>query len=153
MQKKICFAASSGGHWEELMCLKKIADENFAFYVTEKGGQIQDMELEKLYTFAQISRKEKLFIFHFVWVMLRSLYIMLKERPDVVIATGALITFPFCFYAKLLGKKVIFIESFARVHDTSLTGRIVYKFADLFIVQWESLLKCYPNAVYAGSIF
>ena len=135
------------------MCLKKIADENFAFYVTEKGGQIQDMELEKLYVFAQISRKEKLFIFHFAWVMFRSLYIMLKESPDVVIATGALITFPFCFYAKLLGKKVVFIESFARVHDTSLTGRIVYKFADLFIVQWESLLKCYPDAVYAGSIF
>lgn len=135
------------------MCLRKIADENTSFFVTEKGGQIEDMQFDTLYKFSQISRKEMFFIFHFIWVMLRSLCIMLKEKPDAVIATGALITFPFCFWGKLMGKKIIFIESFARVHDSSLTGRLVYKFADLFIVQWESMLKCYPNAVYAGSIF
>ena len=78
---------------------------------------------------------------------------MRKEQPDVVITTGALLAFPFCLLAKLMGKKVVYIESFARVYDKSLTGKLVYPFADLFIVQWESMLKCYPKAVYTGGIF
>ena len=47
--KKACFIASSGGHWEELMCLKEIADEYDTFYVTEEGGQAEDSNLKKIY--------------------------------------------------------------------------------------------------------
>ena len=152
-KKKICFVASSGGHWEELLCLKEIAHENETFYVTEKGGQLDDCKLSDVYLFSQINRKETLFLIHFLCVMVKALYIILKEKPDVVITTGALLSYPFCLMAKIIGKKVIYIESFARVYDASLTGKLVYPFADLFIVQWESLLKCYPKAVYKGSIF
>ena len=61
--KKICFCSSSGGHWEELLCLKKIADENDSFFVTEEGGQVNDINDKKnLYVFPQINRKEKGFI-------------------------------------------------------------------------------------------
>ena len=54
---------------------------------------------------------------------------------------------------KLRGGKVIYIESFARVHDASLTGKLVYRFADLFIVQWETMIDVYPRAKYVGGIF
>ena len=77
----------------------------------------------------------------------------MREKPDVIVTTGALIVFPFCLYAKLMGTKVIYIETFARVNDRSLTGRLVYPLADLFLVQWESLLELYPKAKYVGGIF
>ena len=60
---KLGLVASSGGHWEELMCLKDIAMKNDSFYVTEAGGQSDDSELKNIYLFKQINRKEKLFFF------------------------------------------------------------------------------------------
>ena len=78
---------------------------------------------------------------------------MFREKPKVVVTTGALISFPFCLYGKLIGAKVVYIETFARVNDRSLTGRLVYPIADLFLVQWESLLEFYPKAKYVGGIF
>ena len=79
--------------------------------------------------------------------------IMKAEKPDFIITTGALIAFPFCVFAKMRSVKVIYIESFARVNNQSLTGKLVYPLADLFLVQWESLLKLYPKAKYVGGIF
>lgn len=151
--KKACFIASSGGHWEELMCLREITDAYDTFYVTEEGGQAKDSNLEKVYTLPQINRHEKKFFRHFVKLFKSTFEIFKKEKPDFVITTGALIAFPFCVFAKFQGIKVIYIESFARVNNPSLTGKLVYPFADLFLVQWEPLLKFYPKAKYAGGIF
>ena len=150
---KACFVASSGGHWEELMCIRSIAQEHDTVYVTEEGGQARDSSLEKLHLVPQINRRQKDFLWKFLKLILTSGKIMLRERPDFVVTTGALIAFPFCVYGKLLGAKVIYIESFARVHDRSLTGRLVYPLADLFLVQWEPLLELYPKAKYVGGIF
>ena len=83
----------------------------------------------------------------------QSLKIMLEEKPDCIISTGALATFPICVLGKLMGKKVIYIESFARVDEPSLTGKLMYHVADLFIVQWKEMMEFYPNAVYGGGIF
>lgn len=150
---KICFVSSSGGHWEELMCLKEIAEKYDSFYVTERGGQAKDSKLDKMYLLSQINRKEKLFVFHFIWIFVRALFILLKEKPDVIITTGALVSFPFCRIGKWMKRKIIYIESFARVNTASKTGEMVYPFADLFIVQWEELKKVYPKAIYSGGIF
>lgn len=150
---KVCFVASSGGHWEEIMCLKEIADENDTCYVTEEGGQSKDCNLEDLYVFPQINRSEKGFFKHFIKLFFDARKVLKKERPDVLVTTGALLAFPFCLLAKWKGIKIVYIESFARVNNGSLTGKLVYPFADLFLVQWESLLKIYPKAKYVGGIF
>lgn len=150
---KICFVSSSGGHWEELMCLKEIARKYDSFFITEEGGQADDSKLERLYTFPQINRDEQYFIIKFIKLFYQSWKIMKSEKPDVLITTGALLSFPFCFVSKIMGCKLIYIESFARIYNPSLTGRIVYKFADLFLVQWKSMLKVYPKAKYVGTIF
>ena len=63
---KICFVSSSGGHWEELLCLRKIAEKNDSFFVTEKGSQAEDFKGYKLYTLPQINRKEKGFLKKFL---------------------------------------------------------------------------------------
>lgn len=150
---KACFVASSGGHWEELMCLRAIAEAHETFYVTEAGGQAQDSNLNRMYLVPQINRRQKDFLWQFGKLLVTAGKIMFREKPKVVITTGALIAFPFCLYGKILGAKVIYIESFARLDDRSLTGRLVYPLADLFLVQWEPLLKLYPKAKYVGGIF
>ena len=150
---KACFIASSGGHWEELMCLQEIAIEHDAFYVTEEGGQASDSELDNIYVLPQINRHEKKFVWHFIKLFGKAAKIMFKEKPELVVTTGALVAFPFCIYAKIMRSKVIYIESFARVNDRSLTGKLIYPFADLFLVQWKTLLEFYPKAEYVGGIF
>lgn len=152
-KKKIGFIASSGGHWEELLCLQDVAARYDSFFVTERTVRSAADARRRTYYLAQINRREPLFLLHFAWVCLRALYITLKEQPDAVIATGALLTFPFCLCAKLCGKKVIYIELVARVQEASLTGRLVGRFADLFFVQWETLLPRCPGAVYAGRLY
>lgn len=150
---KICFVSSSGGHWEELMCLKVLNNENSAFYVTEVGGQADSCNFDNLYKFPQINRHEKRFWWHFIQLFFRAGKILRTEKPDMVITTGALLAFPFCLLAKIRGAKIVYIESFARVHSRSLTGRLVYPFADLFLVQWETMLRLYPKARLVGGIF
>ena len=152
-KNKICFVSSSGGHWEELLCLKELAEKYESFYVTEQGGQAQDSTLQNIYTLAQINRHEKAFAIHFIRLFFEANKILEKEKPNVVISTGALIAFPFCILVKLRGGRVIYIESFARIRNSSMTGKLVYRFADLFLVQWKSMLKVYPKAKYVGGIF
>ena len=84
---------------------------------------------------------------------LKTLKILISERPDAVISTGALATIPMCLFGKIFGKKIIFIESFAKVNSQTLTGKLVYKFADQFYVQWDEMKKFYPNAICKGGIY
>ena len=153
MSKKICFAASSGGHLEEICRLREIEKSNDSFLVTEESDFNEIKFCDRVIHVSQINRHELLFPLKFLKLCVKSLSILRKERPDCVISTGALATFPLCVWAKLLHIKVIYIESFARVDTPSLTGRLMYKIADLFLVQWEDMLSYYPNAIYAGGIF
>lgn len=153
MTQKICFAASSGGHLEEISRLADLGDQYEIFLVTEKGGFIELHFCKSVYYLSQINRKELLFIPKFIKTFFQSFIILRKESPQSIISTGALATFPICLLGKLMGKKVIYIESFARVDTASLTGKLMYRIADLFIVQWEELLKIFPKATYGGSIF
>lgn len=81
------------------------------------------------------------------WKVLR------KERPDLIISTGAAVAVPFFYVGKLLGVKVIYVEIFDRIDRLTLTGKLVYPIADRFIVQWEELTVRYPKAICLGSIF
>lgn len=150
---KLCFVSSSGGHWEELMCLKKLMDQHQSFYVTEYGGQLEDSKLSPIYGVKKIDRGEKHFLIHFAALFFRSFKIFLKEKPDVIITTGALVAYPICLIAKMYRKRIIYIESFARVNSKSLTGKLIYPISDLFLVQWEEMLRLYPKAKYVGGIF
>lgn len=153
MEKKVCFVASSGGHLEEISRLRKIESRYVSFLVTEKSDfEVKDF-CEKKYYIYQMNRRELLFLPKFIWLFVKAWRILRKEKPDYVITTGALVAYPFCVLAKLMKKKVIYIESFARVNHASLTGKLLYKFADLFLVQWEDMLELYPKSVLGGGIF
>jgi len=150
---KIVFAASSGGHFEQLMMLKPLMEKYESFVMTEKTDYSVGKQEVPIRYLKQINRKEPLFVFKFFINFCTSLKIYLKERPDVMITTGVLAIIPMALIMKLFGKKLIYIESFAKVTSQTLSGKLLYKYADRFYVQWEEMLKLYPNAIYKGGIY
>lgn len=150
---KICFAASTGGHFEQILMLKPLMNKYASFIITEETSYKTTVDGQKMYYMKQVNRKEISFLWRMFVNSLRSLRIYLKEKPDVVISTGVLAMIPMCLLAKIAGKKLIFIESFAKITSPTLTGKLMYRFADQFYVQWESMLEIYPNAIYLGGIY
>lgn len=153
MSKKICFAASSGGHFEQISMLKPIMDAYDCCVVTENTPYRSVVSGKKMYYLHQVNRKEVFCIFFLLINLLKSFWIIVKEKPDVVITTGVLAVIPLCLLAKIFGKKLIYIESFAKISSPTKTGKFLYKFADQFYVQWKPMLKFYPNAIFLGGIY
>ena len=151
--KKICFAASSGGHFEQLSMLKPLMDKYDSCVVTERTDYKAIIEGKKMYYLHQVNRKEKTMFFWMIINSFKSLRIILIEKPDVVITTGVLAVIPLCLISKILRKKLIYIESFAKVNSPTETGKLLYKYADQFYVQWEFMKEFYPNAIYLGGIY
>lgn len=150
---KICFIASSGGHFAELKSLAPVAREFDSFLVTEKVKNFKTDFCDKCYLVRQINRREKFFLFNAGMLFLKELFIFIKERPSVVVTTGALCSYPMMKIAKFFRKKVVYIESYARVDELSMTGKKAYNIADKFLVQWPELADKYDKAEYVGSVF
>lgn len=151
--KRICLCSSSGGHFEQLMMLKPLTEEYDSFIVTEKlDYEVKVGSLPVKYVLA-INRTDKLFFFKFLYNIITSFFIVLNNRPDFIISTGALAAVPMMVWTKVFGGKVIYIESFAKINTPNISGKIAYKFADQFYIQWESLRRYYPNALNKGSIY
>lgn len=79
--------------------------------------------------------------------------VLKKEKPDLIISSGAAVAVPFFYLGKMMGAKLIYIEVFDRIDKPTMTGKMVYPIVDKFIVQWEEMKKVYPKAVNFGSIF
>ena len=152
-KRKICFAASSGGHYEQLMMLKPLMEKYDSFILTEKTQYEAKVEGEKTYYLKQVNRKEKTFLLRMLQNVFLTFGIFLKEKPNVVICTGVLAMIPMCLLVKLFGGKLIYLESFAKVTSPTETGKLLYRFADQFYVQWEPMKKVYPKAIYLGGIY
>lgn len=149
MAKKICLVSASGGHFEQLCRLKPLLEKYDGFVVTEKT----DFKSKADYYVTQTGLGEKGLVKDLIKLFGEVRKICKKEKPDYVISTGTLVSLPFMIYCKLHRKKFIYIETFARVTDTTKAGKFMYKFADLFIYQWKELKKFYPKGVYGGSIY
>lgn len=147
---KIAIAASPGGHLVQIKQLAPIYQKYNYFYFTFKGAVADNLRKSgKVYAIWNIVRYNPL-----TWLtgFFHSLLIAVKERPDVVITTGAGVVFFFCLFCKMLGAKLIFIESMAKVNRPTLTARLLYPFSDLFFVQWPQLLSFFPKAKYVGRL-
>lgn len=84
--------------------------------------------------------------------MFLAINIFLKEKPNVIFSTGAGIAPPFFLIGKILGIKLIYLETASYINIPTLTGRLVYRFADIFLVQHPSSKKFFPKALYKGSL-
>lgn len=145
---KICVVSSIGGHLDEVMQLLPIIQGHEYFFVVNAKGSLPKVIEDKTVRIVHSERDWKLII-NF-WEAAR---ILLARRPDVIISCGAGPAVPFAVVAKMIGMKIVFIETFCAVDKPTLTGRLLYPFADLFIYQWETLAPAYPKGVYGGPIF
>jgi UDP-N-acetylglucosamine:LPS N-acetylglucosamine transferase len=154
-RKKVLFISSLGGHLTQLLQLKPLFAEYDYHIITEKSIITEDLSQQYQMSFLMYGARNYLFryFFKFTSNIFKSLYYFLRERPDVIVTTGAHTAVPMCYIAKLFGKKVVFIESFAKTSTPTISGKLVYPIADLFIIQWEEMRKHYPKAVYGGSIY
>ena len=133
--------------------LKPLMEKYESFVITEETTYKAQISNEKMYYLKQVNRKEKSFLPRMAVNSLKSFRIFLKEQPDAVICTGVLAVLPVCLIAKIAGKKLIYIESFAKVTSPTLSGKLLYRFADQFYVQWEQMLQIYPRAIFLGGIY
>lgn len=155
--KKVLFISSTGGHLSELLQLKPLFAQYDSYLITEKTKSTAGMKKEygkKLHYLAYGTKSHLLsYLFKFTFNIFRSFWLYLKIRPAVVVTTGTHTAVPMCYIAKLFRKKVIFIETFANSTTPTESGKMVYRIADVFVVQWESMLEHYPKAIYGGWIY
>ena len=155
--KKVMFISSTGGHLSELMQLKPLFKNYDYCIVTEKNDTTLKLKEEynnKIYYLIYGARNYILsYMIKFTLNIIKSFYIFFKTNPQIIITTGAHTAVPMCYIGKLFKRKVIFIETLARVESKSLSGKLINKISDLFLVQNEELLNVYENAVYEGRLY
>ena len=148
---KICFVGSSGGHLTHLYMLKPFWQNKERFWVTfDKEDARSLLKGETIYPAYYPSNRS---IRALLSNTARAIKILRRERPDLIISSGAAPAIPFFYVGKLLGMKTIYIEVFDRIDKTTMSGKICYPVSDRFIVQWEEMKKVYPKAENLGSLF
>ena len=156
-RKKVLFISSTGGHLSELLQLKPLFEKYEFNIITEKDKANINLKKEygeKLF-FLPYGTRSKLFtyVFKYFYLCLKTIYLYFRIRPKVIVTTGTHTAGPMCIIGKIFGSKIVYIETFANTNKKTATGRLIYPIADLFIVQWEEMLKIYPKAVYGGRIY
>ena len=148
---KVCLVGSSGGHLTHLYMLKPFWQDKERFWVTfdkaDAQSILQDERMIPCYYPTNRNLKNLIKNTILAWKVLR------KEKPDVIISSGAAVAVPFFYLGKLFGAKTVYIEVFDRIDGPTLTGKLVHPIADLFVVQWEEMKQVYPKAINLGSIF
>lgn len=156
-KRRVMFISSTGGHFNELIQLKemfKMYDYSIITEKTKSNAYLKDEYKDKIGYLIYGTKHHiltypfKLFINCFI-----SLFYYLKYRPDYIITTGVHTAGPMCCIGKILGSKIIYIETFANMVTKTSTGKLLYPISDKFIVQWESMKKLYPKADFGGWIF
>jgi len=154
-QVKICFMASGGGHFQELCGLADLAERYDHLLISTEVNKAlaHACPFRRTYQIDEVGqglwKRSPTKIVGTFWRILR---ILRRERPDLVISTGAGIAVPGFLAAKLLGIRTIYIETYARVESLSLAGKVCYRLADRFLVQHACLASRLPGAIYAGTL-
>lgn len=149
---KIGLVCSHGGHLTEVLEIIDAFEGHDVFFISYDGLRTRELEYRK-YLFKDLGKTYPRSILMLTVSAPMILGILLKEKPDVVVSTGPEIAIPVFYVAKILGIKTIFVESWCRVKELSLTGKLVYSISDFFFVQWEQLLtKCGKRARYGGGV-
>jgi UDP-N-acetylglucosamine:LPS N-acetylglucosamine transferase len=152
---KIIVGSSSGGHTTELLTLLKLMvtllpTAPAAVVTTMRISESAFLHLGKpIHYIGEADRSKPL---QSIAVLVKTMALAYKERPDIVITTGSMPLAFFCFWCRLLGAKIIWIDSIAQMESMSISGQFVKRFSSLCFVQWPSLAKRYKNVIYAGEV-
>lgn len=148
---KVCLVGSSGGHLTHLYMLKPFWENKERFWVTFDKADAQSLlEGEKMYPcYFPTNRNIK----NLIKNTFLAIKVLRKEKPNLIISSGAAVAVPFFWLGKLFGAKTIYIEVFDRIDKSTLTGKLVYPVTDKFIVQWDEMKEVYKKSENLGSIF
>lgn len=144
---KIVAVSSKGGHLDELSMIMETLDNYEVIYITELG-----VDNKKFKYFMRPGTRSNIikYVFTLIYNLLYSGIILYKEKPDLIISTGAHTCVPFFWLGRC---KKIYIESFAKVNKPSMTGNLIKNTCDIIIVQHEEMLDVYENSVYFGGVY
>lgn len=144
---KVFAVASIGGHWVQLLRIAKALEKEFDYMSTHEKCATM-VEGRVYYSMNDFSRWDFYKMFP---ELLHSIYIICKEKPSIVITTGAAPGLVCLFAAKICGIRTVWIDSIANVEHISFSGRIASKFASRIYTQWPSLAG--NKVIFAGNIF
>ncbi len=148
---RVMLVASGGGHWVELMRLVPAFEHCSLAFVTVQSDykpQTEGYEGSRFYTVFDVTRWNKI---RWIQTVLKLLYILLRERPEVVVSTGALPGYFALRLAKLMGARTVWVDSIANVEELSKSGQMIGKHASLWLTQWEHL-ACDDGPTYRGAV-
>ena len=156
-KKKVMFISSVGGHLTQLLELKSIFNDYKYVLITEKTDVSKELKSKYKMSFLPYGSRNQKFAYPFIllWSCIKSLFYFIKYNPNVIVTTGANTCAAMCCLGKIFGKKVIYVESFAKRNSPTVTGKMIYKLHayTTFVVQWESMLEFYPKAEFWGGIY
>lgn len=135
---KILLVASPGGHFVQLSLIAEKMAGNQRVVVGTYDKAPSFMHCEKYYKIADFSRTDA---YKASFVSLSAIKILLSEKPDLVVTTGAAPGLIFAFLAKLLGKKAVWIDSIANSKQLSLSGKLARKFGIKVLSQWKPVAE------------
>jgi beta-1,4-N-acetylglucosaminyltransferase len=147
---KLLLVCSSGGHLLLLHQLRPWWEKHDRSWVTfdktDARSLLDGERLDWAHHPTQRNIPNLLRNLRLAWRVLR------RERPDVLVSTGAGVAFPFFVLAKPLGIKTVYVEAYERMDRASLTGRLCYPICDLMVLQWEEQRRFYPRGELVGAL-
>lgn len=135
---RVLAVSSGGGHWVQLLRLRPALAGCDVAYVTVRRGYRSDVGSSRFYTVSDATRWNRCRLF---LMAIQVAYIILVERPDVVISTGAAPGYFALWVGHLLRARTVWIDSIANVEHMSLSGTKVGRVADLWLTQWPHLAR------------
>jgi len=147
---KVMLVCSSGGHLLQLYRLRPWWQNLDRSWVTFKMPDSQSMltaeRVEWAYQPTTRNIPNLLRNLRLAWRLLR------RHRPQLIVSSGAGVAVPFFVLGRLLRMKTIYIEVYDRIDLPTLTGRLVYPFSNLFLLQWEQQRQFYPRGRLIGKL-
>lgn len=144
----VCVVCSAGGHLSEALGALVASDAPRYFVTYGEPHARERLAGEEAYYIVDPHTS----LLSYMKNAGQSIVLLFRKRPRVIFTTGAGIALATCLFGKMMGAKIIFLENGARVTTPSRTGKLMYRFADVFIVQWKPMLRWFPNALYVGPL-
>lgn len=162
------FACSEGGHFSQMMALHELFGKYDSVLVTDnfraskKMPELKNIEriefvggyanARKSHAGSKHSDNRITFFFGYLKLFFQCGKVIRKVRPKVLVSTGSNVAVPLFFLGKLMGTRLVYVESRARVYTKSMTGKLIEGLCDKVIVQWKEMLNVYKNAEYFGTL-
>jgi UDP-N-acetylglucosamine:LPS N-acetylglucosamine transferase len=147
---KILLVCSSGGHLAQLYRLRPWWSQHDRAWVTFADAQAESLLAGERVTpaYAPTTRNipNALRNLRLAVAMIRG------ERPDVLVSDGAGVAFPFFLVGRLLGVPTVYLEVYDRISTPTMTGRLCYPLASLFLLQWPEQARSYPRGRVIGQL-